>query len=288
MSSSPLISARELESRLGDDRLRIFDCRFSLKDPRWGIRQYLEHHIEGAIYAHLDDNLSHLETPHAGRHPLPDEGVFRRWMESVGVSDPSAVVCYDDAGGAIAARLWWMARWIGLADVRLLDGGLDAWRAAGYPLDSKIPEYTSGTITTRSEGDWICEIDEVSKVATGGSDLVLLDAREAARYVGDVEPLDPVAGHIPGALNAPYSDNLDDDKRFLSVGALRQRFATLADGANCRRVVHMCGSGVTACHNLLAMEAAGLAGSRLFPGSWSQWVDDVDRPVATGKEARGG
>ncbi len=282
-SISPLIGVDELHQRLGDDELRIFDCRFSLQDPSLGERQYREGHVPGADYADLDRHLADLTIAHRGRHPLPDRETFIRWLESRGVGDNNTVVCYDDAGGAIAARLWWMAGWVGLA-ARVLDGGLSAWHGHGLPLRTDEPRHVAARITRRDPGRDESDVGEVMNVATGVGDAVLIDARDASRYAGEKEPLDPVAGHVPGALNAPFAGNLDTDRCYLPPDRLRERFENLAGGRDPSKVIHMCGSGVTACHNLLAMEVAGLSGSRLFPGSWSEWVDDRDRPVATGKD----
>jgi thiosulfate/3-mercaptopyruvate sulfurtransferase len=285
MDESPLIRADALANRLGDPALVVFDCRFSLKEPALGSQKYRQAHIPGAIYADLDKNLADLSVPHRGRHPLPDREVFRQWLESCGVSDDSLVVAYDDAGGAFAARLWWMARSIGLNAVRVLDGGYDAWQGSGYPLDAVIPTPGRGNILQQPAPAHVSDLQEIIEISAGESDKLLLDAREAARYAGEIEPLDPVAGHVPGALNAPFSGNLDSDKRFLAPEQLRSRFQSLIGSTAPESVVHMCGSGVTACHNVLAMEVAGMHGSRLFPGSWSQWVDDRRRPVVVGTEA---
>ncbi len=283
-SDSPLINADCLAERLGHPKLRVFDCRFSLTNPALGASKYREGHIPGACHADLDRDLSDLSIAHRGRHPLPDRETFVRWLESRGVSDDTTLVAYDDAGGAIAARLWWMAGWAGVADARVLDGGLGAWTGAGRALETAVPADAPGTITRKAPGRLVGSIDDALAIAGGDTSLVLLDARDGARYRGEKEPLDPVAGHVPKALNAPFTDNLDAAGRFLPAAALRERFLDLAGSREPSAVLHMCGSGVTACHNLLAMEVAGLDGSRLFPGSWSEWVDDRSRPVATGKD----
>jgi thiosulfate/3-mercaptopyruvate sulfurtransferase len=288
MSISPLITAEELDARLSEASLRIFDCRFSLREPELGRQRYREGHIPGAFYAHLDQDLSRLDRPHAGRHPLPEAREFRDWLAARGVGADTTVVCYDDVGGGIAARFWWMARWLGITDNRMLDGGLDAWVGAGHALDTGEPDAEPCELDMKSEDEAICGIKEVESFARGETNLILLDARDERRFSGQTEPLDPVAGHIPGARNAPFSGNLGADKRFLEPRLLRDRFiALLGVDAQPDTVVHSCGSGVTACHNLLAMEIAGLSGSRLFPGSWSQWVDDPARPVATGRGGDG-
>ena len=283
-SDSPLITAERLEARLGHPRLQVFDCRFSLSDPARGAAKYREGHIPGAHYADLDKDLADLSVAHRGRHPLPERERFIAWLESRGVSNDTTLVAYDDAGGAIAARLWWMARWAGIADARLLDGGLGAWTAAGFPLETIEPGRSTGTVTRTPPEQPVATIDDALSIAGGDPARVLLDARDPARFRGEKEPIDPVAGHVPTALSAPFAGNLDESGRFLPPSELRERFEALAGDRDPSAIVHMCGSGVTACHNLLAMELAGLGGSSLFPGSWSEWVDDRSRPVATGKD----
>lgn len=279
-SSSPLISAEALKAALG--RVRVFDVRFDLARPEAGEAAWREGHLPGAHYLHLDRDLSAKDGVPAlcgGRHPLPTREVFAATAARLGLTPDTPVVLVDAQGGMFAARAWWMLRWIGARDVRVLDGGLAAWRAAGGALEpgevqpaAPAPAWPLGP---EPEGLRLT----ADALAAQLGRVALLDARAPERYRGDVEPLDPVAGHIPGALNRPFSANLGPDGRFLPPEALRAAFQGLA-GA--RPVVHQCGSGVTACHNLLAMAVAGLPGGALYAGSWSEWCRDPARPVAQG------
>ena len=279
-SSSPLISAEALKAALGT--VRVFDVRFDLARPDAGEAAWREGHLPGAHYLHLDRDLSAKDGVPAlcgGRHPLPTREVFAATATRLGLTPDTPVVLVDAQGGMFAARAWWMLRWIGARDVRVLDGGLAAWRAAGGALEpgevappAPAPAWPLGP---EPEGLRLT----ADALAAQLSRVALLDARAPERYRGDVEPLDPVAGHIPGALNRPFSANLGPDGRFLPPEALRAAFQGLA-GA--RAVVHQCGSGVTACHNLLAMAVAGLPGGALYAGSWSEWCRDPARPVARG------
>jgi len=274
-----LIGADTLAAHLDDDDWTIFDCRFSLPQPERGPQAYREGHVPGAVYANLDKDLSSPKTAHTGRHPLPDPEVFMDWLGENGVDRSCQVVAYDDAGGAVAARLWWLLRWVGHDAAAVLDGGWKAWLDGGYPVTQEMPNRTP----RRFEGkpgmaEWLSSDQLVASL----DEIRLLDARGAPRFRGEKEPIDPVAGHVPGALNLPFDGNLDDKERFLTPAQLKQRFDAALAGADPGSVAHMCGSGVTACHNLLAMEYAGLQGSRLYVGSWSEWITDPQRPVATG------
>lgn len=283
--ASPLISAAELATLLpagvaDPEALLLVDCRFDLADPAWGRRTWAEAHLPGAVYAHLDEDLSGPVTPHTGRHPLPDPAVFAATLARWGAAPRTRVVAYDQRPGAFAARLWWMLRSMGHAAAQVLDGGLAAWRAAGLPLESTaVARAPVAPAAPRPFTGWVAT-DEVIR-GLGDSRLRLVDARAADRFAGRNETVDPVAGHVPGAVNHPFARNLDADGRFLSADELRRAWlATLGPHAP-EDVVMMCGSGVTACHNLLALEQAGLAGARLYPGSWSEWIRDPARPVAT-------
>jgi len=269
----------------------IVDCRFSLTEPDRGRSEYLEGHIPGAWYAHLDDDLAGPITTSSGRHPLPEPGEFGRFLAQMGVADDVQVVCYDHGAGAIAARLWWLLRWVGHDQVAVLDGGFKAWVREGYPVTDEVP-----AVDRRGEFDVPAQrVDDsiwlgTSQLVDESKNLVVLDARSAERFRGDVEPIDRKAGHIPGAINADFMKNLGADGRFLSASSLRSRFLSIEQVAaadadsKLGAIVHSCGSGVTACHNLLAMEIAGLTGSRLYPGSWSEWIADDSRPIATGDD----
>lgn len=279
-SSSPLISAEALKAALG--RVRVFDVRFDLARPEAGEAAWREGHLPGAHYLHLDRDLSAKDGVPAlcgGRHPLPTREVFAATAARLGLTPDTPVVLVDAQGGMFAARAWWMLRWIGARDVRVLDGGLAAWRAAGGALEpGEVAPAAPGLAWPLGPEPEGLRLTADALAAQLGR-VALLDARAPERYRGDVEPLDPVAGHIPGALNRPFSANLGPDGRFLPPEALRAAFQGLA-GA--RPVVHQCGSGVTACHNLLAMAVAGLPGGALYAGSWSEWCRDPARPVARG------
>ena len=268
-----LISPEELLGRLDDPALRIADVRWWLADPGKGRRDYAEAHLPGAVFVDVDTDLVATEGP--GRHPLPSPADFASRMAALGFDDSSDIVAYDDAGGTIAARLWWMLEVLGHPRVRVLDGGIGAWIAAGGPVTDAVPAYEPGRLTL---GDaWTGTIDRQTLTARLGT-LAVIDARAPERYRGDVEPIDPVAGHIPTALNRPTGGNLAPDGRFLPTDALRLRFAPLGD-----EVVTACGSGITACHNALAMRVAGLPDPLLYPGSYSDW-SRAGMPVATGDE----
>ncbi|MBN2885641.1 MAG: sulfurtransferase [Chromatiaceae bacterium] len=278
------MAPRDLAARCEDARLRIFDCRFSLADTEAGRRAHAERHLPGALYAHLDEDLSAPIRPDSGRHPLPEAGRFRQWLGSCGVSAESEVVVYDDCGGAFAGRLWWLLRhWMGHPRVALLDGGLNAWVAAGGALSERASRPEPCRFEARPrDAAWIGTEELVA--ARDAGQVRIIDARPPERFRGDEEPLDPVAGHIPGAVNLPLGGNLDADGRFLDAGQLGARFAPVIEGFGPEQVVHSCGSGVTACHNLLAMEQAGLGRARLYVGSWSEWIRSGEHPVARGAD----
>jgi thiosulfate/3-mercaptopyruvate sulfurtransferase len=258
--------------------LVLLDCGFDLADPQAGERAYEQGHLPGALYVHLDRDLSGAKTGRNGRHPLPDRAALAQRAGGWGIAPGVQVVCYDAQGMPYAARAWWLLRWLGHDAVAVLDGGVDAWRAAGGTLtrDAAVAQ-PAGPYPARPPAMPTVEADAL--LARPGR-RTILDARAGERFRGEIEPLDPVAGHIPGALNRFFRDNLQADGSFRPADELRQAFtALLSDPA---QVVHQCGSGVTACHNLLAMELAGLPGSALYPGSWSEWCADPARPVARG------
>lgn len=258
----------------------IVDCRFDLMRPEAGGERYAAGHIPGAVYAHLDRDLSGPVGERDGRHPLPEVRALAARLCAWGVSGDSQVVAYDDAGGAFAARLWWLCRWLGHDAVAVLDGGLPAWTAAGLPLATAepAPAPAPGTFRAMPRPELKVEADELQQ-ALADDRLLLLDARGAERFRGDAEPIDPVAGHVPGAVNRPHRENLDEDGRFRSPDSLREDYAVLLDGRSPHETAVMCGSGVSACHNILAMHRAGLSDARLYPGSWSEWIRDPRRPT---------
>ena len=276
-----LISAAELAALLARTPPPVVvDTSFDLADTDAGERRYRESHVPGAHYLHLDRDLSGAKTGRNGRHPLPDRAAFARTVGALGIAPDTTVVCYDAQGGVYAARLWWMLRWLGHADVAVLDGGLQAWQGAGQPLAS-APTAAPGGPPYPHRPPLVATVDAAA-VATRPPRRMLLDARSAERFRGEVEPIDRVAGHIPGALQRFHRANLDATGTFKTTSALREEFAALLGGRAPSDVIHSCGSGVTACHNLLAMEHAGLAGAALYPGSWSEWSSDPERPIARG------
>jgi thiosulfate/3-mercaptopyruvate sulfurtransferase len=283
MSFTTLIEPAELARHLGDPRWVIVDCRFDLANPNAGREQFRSGHIRGARYAHLNEDLSGPITPRSGRHPLPRPEEFARRLGAWGIDAHSQVVAYDDAAGAIAARLWWMLRWVGHEAVAVLNGGLKAWLGAGLPLDAEEPRVTPATYVAHPRPEEALTVDEVVSALADRS-IVLVDARSADRFAGQNETIDPVAGHVPGARSHPFLSNLDAERRFLPAHVLRERWSKTLGAASADRVVTMCGSGVTACHHLLALQVAGMAGARLYPGSWSEWIRDDTRPIATGSE----
>ncbi|NCT67031.1 MAG: sulfurtransferase [Rhodanobacteraceae bacterium] len=282
MSVQTLVSAAELAALQARGEVLVVDCRFDLADAGKGERDYLAGHIPGAVYAHLDRDLSDLSLRGLGRHPLPDDARLSAALSRWGWRPGLAVVAYDDANGALAAaRLWWLLRLAGHTRVAVLDGGLGAWRAANLPLETGAAQRAPTDVHVQLDRAQVVWLDELERRRAAGG-VPLLDARAAPRYRGEFEPIDAVGGHVPGALNRPFADNLDAGGRFKPAGELRREFEALLAGHAASEVVHMCGSGVTACHNLLAMEHAGLARSRVFAPSWSGWISDPARPVATG------
>jgi thiosulfate/3-mercaptopyruvate sulfurtransferase len=276
-----LVSVDELANLVDKGSVAVVDCRFSLADPAAGRAEYAAEHIPGAVYADLDEHLSSPITETSGRHPLPDPGKFARQLADWGIHPARQVVAYDNSGGAFAARFWWLARWVGLTDVAVLDSGWNAWVKSGHPTTSDVVVPTPTEFEPQIDHtQWISTASLISSLDKG--EVLLVDAREPERYRGDTEPIDPVAGHVPGARNLPFKQNLSPTGAFLPIGELRQRFATVSELAAGKPIVHMCGSGVTACHNVLAMEHAGLPNSKLYAGSWSEYLRDPSRPVATG------
>lgn len=281
--TQPIIDGPALAARLAAGPLLLVDARFDLADPARGAAEHAQARLPGAVHADLDRDLSDHSRTGLGRHPLPTAEAFSAVLARWGWRPGLPVVAYDDAGGALAAaRLWWLLRTAGIADAAVLDGGFGAWRAAGLPLESgAVTAAPAGEVALRFDAQATIGYAELQAALAAGS-VVMLDARAAPRYRGEVEPIDPVAGHVPGARNRPFSDNLDAAGRFKPPAVLAAEFTALTEARPPAEVVHMCGSGVTACHNLLAMAHAGLPGSRLFAPSWSGWVGDRSRPVATG------
>ncbi|HEY0946311.1 MAG TPA: sulfurtransferase [Opitutaceae bacterium] len=276
-----LVHTEHLAQHLNDPDWVIFDCRHDLVDLDQGGRLYREGHIPGAHFASVETALSGAKSGRNGRHPLPAPEAFARFLARHGVSTTTTVVAYDDNGGLYAARLWWMARWIGLRNAALLDGGISKWSAEGRPLSREVPAPVPASLSAAPDPSMFWTVDDV-QARLNDPASALVDARAAERYRGEVEPIDPVAGHIPGALNRFYKANLNADLTFRPAGELRGEFQALLSERKPENVGHQCGSGITACANLFAMEYAGLAGSKLYAGSWSEWIADPSRPVARG------
>jgi thiosulfate/3-mercaptopyruvate sulfurtransferase len=274
-----LLSATRLDRLADAGDCVIVDCRFDLADTGAGREAYFDGHLPGACYAHLDDDLSSPIGPETGRHPLPATADFARFLARIGWQEGRLLVAYDEGAGAIAARLWWLMRFHGQA-AALLDGGIAAWKAAGLPLEAGECRATPTPVPDLVADE--SQIVSTANLAAQQQAYVVVDARASERFTGAVEPLDTRAGHIPGALNRPFGSNLRLNGRFRDPSELATEFESLLGGASAQRVVHSCGSGVTACHNLFAMELAGIGGSRIYPGSWSEWIRDPSRPIETG------
>jgi thiosulfate/3-mercaptopyruvate sulfurtransferase len=277
-----LVTTEELIAHIGDPDWRIFDCRHDLQNTEYGANAYAKGHIPGALFLHLDRDLSGPKNGRTGRHPLPDPALFAQRMDECGVGPDTQVVAYDNEGGVFAARLWWMLRWLGHDKVALLDGGLPGWRRAKQALVAEVLVFAPANFEPRPRAMTVDADFVMSKLHA--PEVLMLDARSPERFSGAQETIDPVGGHIPGAVNRFYFDNLDDAGcYFKPVEELRAEFDALLAGRDPAAVVQQCGSGVTACHNLLAMEMVELHGSRLYPGSWSEWCADPTRPIATGE-----
>ena len=283
MPLAQLISPQQLAERQQRGGLVTLDCRFALEDPDYGRCSYAEGHIEGAQYADLDRHLSGPVTKGVtGRHPLPEAKKFVEQLQAWGINADTDVVLYDDGPGAYAARAWWLLAWLGKRDgVFILDGGLKAWHSAGFPLSLDAPVSEPGTFVGAPDNHLLLDAEHLQK-RLGQPSLTLIDARAQARFRGEVEPIDPIAGHIPGAQCAAFNENLGSDGRFLPADQLKQRFAAQLQGRSPEDLVAYCGSGVTACHNLFALSLAGYPLGKLYAGSWSEWITDPARAIATG------
>lgn len=274
MARTTIVSTEELAAH---PEWRVFDCRHDLMKPDLGEQQYREAHIPGALFAHLDRDLSAKRAGRTGRHPLPYPGAFIAWVGQQGVRSEDQVVCYDGGSGGVAARLWWMLRWVGHEAVAVLDGGFAKWKAEGRPLTAEVPRVPHSRYPVRLHADRVVGIGFVEQHL---HDALLLDARSPERFRGEKEPIDPIAGHIPGAKNRFNLDNNAPDGTFKSAEQLRRDFLEVLGDRPAEDVVNYCGSGVSACHNLLAMEIAGLKGAKLYAGSWSDWISDPKRAIA--------
>jgi len=282
MSFTTLISTAALAPRLDDPAYLVIDCRFTLNDTEWGAREYRTAHIPRASYAHLDRDLSGAKSGTNGRHPLPSPDALAATFGRLGVTDGRQVVAYDQGNGMYASRLWWMLRWMGHNAAAVLDGGFAKWMAEGRPTRAGEEHRAPARFTPQPRHDMIVDAPAVAAL-TASPRSVLLDARAPARFRGELEPLDKIPGHIPGARNLFFEGNLDAQGTFLTPEALRERLRATIGETAAGDLVCYCGSGVTACHNLLALEHAGLKGAKLYPGSWSEWCSDATRPIATGE-----
>jgi thiosulfate/3-mercaptopyruvate sulfurtransferase len=263
------------------EHVAILDCRHDLARPQWSDQAYAEGHIPGAVQAHLDRDLSAPLGPQTGRHPLPDVAKLAETLGRWGIDGTVQVVAYDQGNNAYGARVWWMLRWLGHEKVAVLEGGFAAWQEAGLPVSREPAARAPRIFTARPDPTAFLTAAQVQQ-ALAQSAIALVDARGADRFAGENETIDPIAGHVPGALNRPFAKNLDARNRFLPADELRRQWTQLLGSRPASEVVAMCGSGVTACHNLLALELAGLTGARLYAGSWSEWIRDPNRPVAKG------
>jgi thiosulfate/3-mercaptopyruvate sulfurtransferase len=278
-----LVDADTVRAQTHEPQWLTVDCRFSLSDPAWGQEQFLTATIPQSLYAHLDEDLSGPVVPgRTGRHPLPSPSDLAQTFSRLGITTDHQVVAFDDCGGCFAARLWWLLRWMGHPRVAVLDGGLDEWKARGYPLAPGQPAMTtakSAQWSGRPDPALVADADEVVR-AIAAPLAPLVDARAPERYRGDEEPIDAAPGHIPGAINLPWNGNLDSNGSFIGSDRLRGRFESVISADDPSRTIVYCGSGVTACHDVLAMVHAGLPMPRLYPGSWSEWITDPNRPRA--------
>jgi len=275
-----LISVADLRVTL--ESVVIIDCRFDLAQPDAGYNAYAKGHIPGALYAHLNADLSSPVAPATGRHPLPDPHALATTFGRWGISAGTQVIAYDADAGMFASRLWWLLRWLGHSAVAVLDGGLKAWEAASLPLSTAIPTPQPANFVGSAHDNMVVSTLEVASLMSNTT-WCLHDARAPERFRGEIEPIDPVAGHVPGARNHPFAWNMGSNGRLLPPDELRAKYLATLAGAKPEHTVAMCGSGVTACHNLLAMETAGMSGAKLYAGSWSEWIRDPSRPIARGE-----
>ncbi|MCB2180011.1 sulfurtransferase [bacterium] len=277
MEYHSILSIEQLKPHLTDPNWVIVDCRYDLADPQFGSRAYTSGHIPGAVFADINTQLSGQVIPgKTGRHPLPEiekiSGIFSNW----GIEQDVQVVAYDDGGGKFAARLWWLLHWLGHSKVAVLDGGINHWQAAGYPMEIKPYKKNPRKFVPHPNPEMILDL---SRLETIPNNLLIIDSRAPERYAGKMEPIDPIAGRIPGAKNRFFQNNLQSDGTFLSLKLLREQFEALANHTTIENTVFYCGSGITGSHNVLAMYTAGLGMAKLYPGSWSEWITDPNRPI---------
>ena len=281
MTYQTIISVEELYKNINDQDWFIFDCRFSLSDPNEGTTKYNQGHLPTAQFVNMDKDLASAITPKTGRHPLPDPDVFIQKLQTWGVNNSSQVICYDNLSGAFAARMWWLLKWLGHNDVAVLDGGIDKWNESDLPLEKDVQSRVKGTFSGQANNSMWVDVNFVQQQLAPAA-INLIDARSKERFTAEDSKTDPVPGHVPGAMSYPFSENISKQGIFLSKSKLKERFANLYTDEQ-KEVISMCGSGITACHNLLAMCIADLPMARLYAGSWSEWIKEKSRPVAIGE-----
>ncbi len=275
------ITAKELQNIIHQTNIVVVDCRFSLADKEAGRKAYLEEHLPKAIYAHLDNDLSgKIISGQTGRHPLPDPSFFAEQLGDWGINNSTQVIVYDDNGGAIAARMWWMLNWLGHEKVAVLSSGIQAWKKAGFSLTNEIPPIKKTSFTFKVQEYLTVSVNELMALLEN-KNYKIIDSRAAERYRGENEPIDPIAGHIPSAESLPFMEHWDTEKQIQAKDQVKERFEKLLKEINPENTIFYCGSGVTACYNLLAYQHAGLGKAKLYPGSWSEWIIDEDRPKIT-------
>ena len=284
MNFRSIISADIVQQHLHHAQWRVVDCRFNLKIPDEGFALYQMEHIPNAVYAHLDHDLSSPVTSSSGRHPLPEVEKFKQKLGNWGIDKNTQVIVYDDSAGSYAARLWWMLRWVGHDSVAVLNGGFSSWKKQSLPVTSGIPHFSSTTFTGEANMEMLVESDKLQQELVHSRTL-LIDVRDPNRFNGIEEPIDKIAGHIPGAINIPWKNNITEDGLFQPKALLHDQYKKIICETPGDNIVFMCGSGVTACHSLLALEYIGISGAKLYPGSWSEWISNPDRPVEPSPQA---
>lgn len=276
-----LIDVTDLQMLIDSSACRVIDCRFSLMQPDSGRQEYLEGHIPGAVYAHLDDDLAGPITAESGRHPLPDVDSFVQKLGNWGIGNDTQVVAYDHANGAVAARLWWLLRWLGHEKVAVLNGGFAAWNAGGGEQSALATKLSPASYAAKPDAAMVATTEEIADALVAGQPLNLIDARDALRFAGEIEPIDAVAGHIPGSLNMPFMNGVNEDGTWRDAGEYRRAWEQILAGRPEGPLITMCGSGVTACHLVISARLAGRSTPRLYVGSWSEWIRDDSRPITS-------
>jgi thiosulfate/3-mercaptopyruvate sulfurtransferase len=280
MTYKTIISSDILKNNIDNKDFIIFDCRCDVKDSAYGIQAYTEGHIPNSIFVDIDSDLASEKTVTSGRHPLPDADTLSEKLSQWGLNSSKQAVVYDDAGGAFAGRMWWVLKWLGHTNVAVLDGALGGWMASGGKLTDGNTVFERSVFTSNTQDDMYVSINDVED-AQYKMDKLIIDARSKERYLGIKDPVDPIAGHVPGAISYPLGQNLDKKGHFKSAEELKHSFSKLIGETESSDIISMCGSGITACHNILALEIAGIRGIKLYVGSWSEWIMDKSRPIAT-------